>query len=602
MKNRADATSSTTKKAGEALPRWDLSELYSGPDDPRIRKDLNCAAKCAVKLGHSKGQLHKSENLLIALMCDESISALLNRISAYADLACQINLEDEGLSAFRERIDTESQAITNATRFLELEIGAMKEKTFQRLMRNPWLQRFAHHLQRVRVKHCHRLSEQEENLAADKDLSGENVLEALFQNEFAGPDFQLELPKPRMVTEEEAIHCLRSPDRATRADAARGLTAGLEKKKKRLGIIFQGVLRDCEVEDRYRGFTTPEDARNLHNELRGETVETMIQTIVGNYGTVARYFHLKRRLLDLPDFYEWDRYAPLDLKSPPISFAEAKRLVSETFANFDPHFGKICRSAWDWLDAEPRSGKYGGGFCAGIAPGAHPYVLVNFRGEVDDVTTIAHEFGHAVHEVLAGERAKLSGNLNDYNAPASLCEIASIFMELLTFDRLLKELPKEAHFAMLLQQIDGIIGTVFRQATMHRFEGATHRLLRTSGSITADEASEIWQRLQKQMHGDSVQFTEGYKLWWMCVSHFFESPFYVYSYPFGQLLAIALYKRYKEMDQDFMPIYKEILSAGGSRSPYDLLAPLGINLDQPDFWQGGLDYINDLVAKAESLA
>jgi oligoendopeptidase F len=602
VENQTAAATPATEKAKEILPRWNLSELYSGPDDPKIEEDLESAAKNSRKLNRFRGKLHKSENLIVALVCDEEIGEIVNRVSAYADLACQINLNDDMLSALRERIDGKVQAIVNDTRFLELEIGDMKEKAFQRLMRNPSLQRFAHYLQRIRAKHCHRLSEQEENLAADKDLSGENVLEALFQNEFAGPDFQLELPEPRMATEEEVMHCLRHPDRATRADAAKGLTAGLENKKRRLGIIFQGVLRDCEVEDRHRGYATPEAARNLHNELRDETVKTMIQTVVGNYEIVADYFRLKRRLLGLPDFYEWDRYAPLRLESSPITFGEAKRLVSETFADFDPGFGEICQDAWGWLDAEPRSGKYGGGFCANIAPGIHPYVLVNFRGKVEDITTIAHEFGHAVHEVLAGERAKLSGNLNDYHAPISLAEIASIFMELLAFDRLLRELPKETRLAMLLQNIDGMIATVFRQATMHRFEAETHRLLRTSGSITSDEAGEIWQRLQQEMHGDSVQFTEGHKLWWMYIPHFFESPFYVYSYSFGQLLAIALYGRYKAEGRSFVPTYKHILAAGGSRSPYDLLAPLGINLDDPAFWQSGLDSIRGLVTETASLA
>lgn len=175
-------------------------------------------------------------------------------------------------------------------------------------------------------------------------------------------------------------------------------------------------------------------------------------------------------------------------------------------------------------------------------------------------------------------------------------------MESLTFDRLLRNLPKESRLAMLLKNIDGMIATVFRQATMHRFEAETHRLLRAQGSITADEAGDIWQRLQQEMHGDSVQFTNGHKLWWMYIPHFFESPFYVYSYSFGQLLAIALYKRYKEMGPAFVPLYKDILAAGGSKSPYDLFAPLGINLNDRAFWQSGLDYIGQLVAEAETLA
>ncbi len=585
----------------EELPRWNLSDLYSGPDDPRIETDLKSAEDLADQLALYKGRLHEPVQLILALGFYEEISRLIRCVGTYAGLMCQIDLRNEVLSALEKRVEVRVRAIGNQIRFLALEIGAMPATTFQGLMdKNPGLKQFTHCLQKTRAAHVHRLSEGEENLSADKDLSGKNVLESLFDIEFSGSDFQLQLPKPRMVTENEIRGLLRHPDRIMRQDAAAGLTKGLEEKKKRLGLIFQGILRDCATEDQHRGYQAPEDRRNMSNELRDATVDAMVKAVIANYGIVARYFQMKQQLLGFIDFYEWDRYAPLALRvEAPIYFKDTQRIVTEVFEQFDPDFGKIVRQAWNWLDAEPRPGKRSGGFCASIAPGVHPWVLVNFLGKVDDITTIAHEFGHAVHAVLSGEAAK---NINDYQPPVAIAEIASIFMESLTFDTLLASLSTKDRLAMLLQRIDGTLATVFRQATMHRFEAETHRLLRAQGSITTDEIGEIWQRLQREMHGRSVHFTDNHKLWWMYITHFFQYPFYVYSYSFGQLLAIALYRRYKEEGSAFVGQYKEILAAGGSKSPYNLFTPLGINLDDPSFWQGGLDYISGLVTEAESLA
>jgi oligoendopeptidase F len=231
-------------------------------------------------------------------------------------------------------------------------------------------------------------------------------------------------------------------------------------------------------------------------------------------------------------------------------------------------------------------------------PSVHPYVLLNFTGSRRDVLILAHELGHGVHQSLAGARGVFH-----QNTPLTVAETASVFGETLTFGRLLEQTtdPKE-RLSLLAEDIESTIATVFRQVAMHRFEASVHSERRSAGELPPDRIGELWVATQREMFEDSLEITDGYRTWWSYVHHFTASPGYVYAYAYGQLLALSVYQRYVEEGEAFVPRYLDMLAAGGSKSPEELGAIVGVDLTDPGFWSAGLDLIERSLEQAEQAA
>jgi oligoendopeptidase F len=269
-----------------------------------------------------------------------------------------------------------------------------------------------------------------------------------------------------------------------------------------------------------------------------------------------------------------------------FGFAEARELVLDTYASFSPVAGEITRQFFDgrWIDAPIRPSKRGGAFCAYTVPSVHPYVMLNFTARRRDVLTMAHELGHGLHAALARPRG-----IFHQSTPLTLAETASVFGEALGFGRLLDAAssPQE-RLSLLAESLEGAIATVFRQMAMNRFEHLVHTRRRSEGELSVDRINEFWTETQVELLGDAVEVTDGYRTWWSYVPHFITTPGYVYAYAYGQLLALSVYRRYVEQGESFVPRYLELLSAGGSRSPEELGAIVGIDLADPGFWDSGL--------------
>jgi oligoendopeptidase F len=251
-----------------------------------------------------------------------------------------------------------------------------------------------------------------------------------------------------------------------------------------------------------------------------------------------------------------------------------------------------------WIDAPVRPGKRGGAFCAYTVPSVHPYVMLNYTSRRRDVLTLAHELGHGMHAALAQPRGVF-----EQHTPLTLAETASVFGETLVFRRLLDAAETPAsRLALLAENIEGSIATVFRQIAMNRFEDRVHTTRRQEGELSVETFGAHWEASQSEMLGDSVEITEGYKTWWSYVPHFIGTPGYVYAYAYGQLLALSVYGRYLEEGESFVPRYIELLSAGGSRSPEELAAIAGLDLTDPEFWNNGLRLVRDQLEAAEQAA
>jgi oligoendopeptidase F len=366
-----------------------------------------------------------------------------------------------------------------------------------------------------------------------------------------------------------------------------------------LTFVYDTLVQDHLVADRLRRLPHPMAERNLSNEIDQEAVEQMLTVTEANYGVAQRYFRLKARLLGLPRLALHDQYAPVGAVLPPCTFARARDIVLEAFAAFSPRFDDVATRFFDqrWIDAEVRPGKQGGAFCASPSPLLHPYILCNHTDNLRDVLTLAHELGHGLHGWLARKQT-----LFNYDTPLTMAETASVFAEFLVFDHLLRtEADPAVRLALLGGKIEDTCATVFRQTVLTRFEQAAFRR-RAAGRFTTDAMSQDWMGANRPYYGEAVELPDDYGWGWSYIPHFIHSRFYCYSYVFGELLVLSLYRQYKEEGPSFIPRYIALLEAGGSDSPDALLAPLGVDIRRPAFWQRGLDELAGLVAQAEALA
>ena len=350
--------------------------------------------------------------------------------------------------------------------------------------------------------------------------------------------------------------------------------------------------------DRLRHYDDPMTQRHLSNEIDGEAVRTMMSVAEANYDSAHEYFGLKAKLLGLPKLALYDQYAPVGKEVRPFAYERAKDVILSAFESFDPSFKQMVGEffAKNWIDAEIRKGKRGGAFCASPSPQLHPYILCNYDDSLRDVMTVAHELGHGLHGCLSRQQSYFN-----YDTPLTTAETASVFGEMLVFDHLLaQQTDREVQIALLAGKIEDIFATVFRQNVLTRFEELAFAA-RAERRLTPDIVGKLWLEANGRYYGDAIDIPEGYRWGWSYIPHFIHSRFYCYSYVFGQLLVLALYRMYKDEGQSFVPKYIELLEAGGSASPDTLLHPLGVDTHKREFWQKGFDEIRALLGKLSDI-
>ncbi|MDP2106456.1 MAG: M3 family oligoendopeptidase, partial [Desulfobulbaceae bacterium] len=380
-------------------------------------------------------------------------------------------------------------------------------------------------------------------------------------------------------SEEEVLSDLYHADRDIRQEAAHDLTQGLNSQLHILTHITNTLLADKMIDDRLRHYPGWLSAMNLYNEVDDDTVSVLVEAVTSRYDIPARYYQLKKQLLGLDQLCDYDRYAPLPkLPDQLVNWSECRRMVSTAFTGFSKEMGEIAELFFDkrWIHAPLVEGKRGGAFAHPCTPNVHPYIMVNYTGNIRDVSTVAHELGHGIHQHLAAKQGYLNSD-----TPLVLAETASVFAELILFSHQLEELSDPAQrTAFIAQKLESIFATVFRQIAMNRFEELSHTARRQEGELSAERLGVLWRQTQQEMFGDSVTLTDDYGLWWSYIPHFLNSPGYVYSYAFGELLVLALYAKYRENPTAFVPKYLTLLKAGGSQSPQNLLLPFGIDLTE----------------------
>ncbi len=584
--------------------RWDLGDLYTSPEDPQIEHDITQAVNRANQFrSQYQGRVGalEGEQLFAAVAEMEGILELVGRWNSYAELlhASQVDVPRHG--ALLARTQEQASVVRQTLLFFELEWLAQPEEVVRARLSDPTLSRFRHFLESLRRYRPHVLSEPEERILEEKANTGARAFARLFDEVLSRLKFPLRHGgEVRYLNESQVLALLHEPDRSLRRAAATALTESLQENHVLLAFIFNVLTQDHAIDDRLRRYDDPMEARHLANEVDKPTVDALLATCEEHYSLAQRYYRLKRKLLGVEELLDYDRYAPVGEAAPRVSWEQCQGIVLEAFGAFSPRMRDIAELFFRhrWIDAEPRFGKRGGAFSASTVPSVHPYVLLNYTGQLHDVMTTAHELGHGVHQYLARRQGYLQ-----MDTPLTMAETASVFGEMLVFQSLRGKLRDRAqHLSLLCQKIEDIIATVFRQVALTRFEQRLHESRRRHGELPADAIGRIWQEENAKLYGDTVTLTDSYRWWWSYIPHFVHSPFYCYAYAFGELLVLSLFELYAQQGPDFVPVYLALLEAGGSERPEVLLQPLGIDIRQPDFWRLGMRPLERLVAEAEELA
>jgi oligoendopeptidase F len=592
---RARDGHSSYKKGVSAT--WDLSTLYAGPDDPRIAAD-EAAARRGADAFAARHRAHVAEldavHLAEAITTYESLCQQARRPGFYAYLLFAADTQDERARRLVDRTREAALGVANVFTFFELELKAIPDDAFARLVDHPVLADRRHWLGLVRLRRPYTLSEPEERVVNQKNLTGRGALVQLFDELSGSLRFRVD---DRELTGEQVLSLLYEPDRALRE---RAYTAFLDTYATH-GVVWtsvlNGLMQDHRLECELRRVPDPVLPTHLDNEVRPETVHAMMDATERHYELARRYFRSKAKLLRLPRLKNTDLYAPLGEAPRRVAFDEARTLVLDAFASFSPEFAALARDFFErrWIDAAVRPGKRLGAFCASHGPDTNPWVLLSYTDRLRDVATLAHELGHGVHDRLASRHHAL-----DFLPPLTLAETASVFGELTLTRALLDREPRrEVRRALLCAKIEDTIATVFRQNVLTRFEIAAHAR-RTHGPLTADELGELWWTENAKLYGDAVEMIPAYRWGWSYIPHFVHSRFYCYAYVFGELLVLALYQRHREEGTAFVPRYLELLASGGSEAPDVVLGRLGFRIDEPSFWDRGFAVVRDLLGELET--
>jgi oligoendopeptidase F len=581
--------------------RWDLSDLYASSDDARLARDAASVHERAEKLAAAhRGQVARlSAAELAGLLGEyEALLAAAYRPSAYASLLFAADTSDEAAQALLGRTREEIARVSTQLRFLDVELKTADAAGFDAWVAAPELAAYRHYLRAVRRYAPHTLSEAEENLGTLKSLTGAAAWSQLYDEVSAQIRVPVELDvEQRELTVDEARALRSRPDRNLRERAVRAIHESYAARSHVLGYTFNTLLQDHKIEIGLRAYETPMAPTLLDDELDSAIAESLMSTTERNYPLAQRYYQAKARALGLSDFASHDLLAPLPGGERKVDFDEGKRLVLDSFRSFSPEFAQIAEQhfARRWIDVMPRPGKRGGAFCAAWLPALHPYVLTNYAGRLEDVSTVAHELGHAIHFTLAGRKQTL---LN-YGPTTPMAETASVFGEIVLGKRLLEsERDPAVRRSLLAMRIEDIVATVYRQVMYTRFEQRAHAR-RAEGVVPVDEYGALWREESARLYGEAVRLSELDRWGWIAIPHFVHSRFYCYSYAYGQLLVLALYRRYLDEGERFVPRYMELLAGGGSGTPEELLGRVGIDLRAPNFWQQGFDALADLVAEFE---
>jgi len=582
----------------EALPQWNLNDLYSGPESDELKADLDALEKKAIAFAAAfKGKIGEMDGHALggAIAEYEDFSEIAGRIMSYAQLLFAGDMSNPDMGRFYQTMQEKITDIATHTLFFELEINRLSEAELKELLQAPETAKYGPWLRDIGVYREHQLSDELEKLLLEKQVTGKASWVRLFEETMAELRFPVD---GKDLTASEVFDKLSSKDREVRKAAGLSIGKVLQDNVRTFSLITNTLAKDKEIEDRWRGFEKPVSSRNKSNLVEDEVVDALTSSVKESYGDLShRYYSLKAKWMGYGKLEFWDRNAPLpDDDDTRIPWSEAKERVLSAYGAFAPEMADIAKGFFDkrWIDAEPRAGKDSGAFSHPTVPSAHPYILMNYHGKTRDVMTLAHELGHGVHQVLAAEQGPLLSE-----TPLTLAETASVFGEMLTFRGVIDgETDPKRRRVLLAGKVEDMLNTVVRQVAFYEFERLVHDK-RREGELSPDDLGDIWMQVQNESLGEAFNFTDDYRTFWSYIPHFVHTPFYVYAYAFGDCLVNSLYDVFADGHDGFQEKYLEMLRAGGTLRHKELLAPFGLDATDPSFWKRGLKVVSGFIDELE---
>jgi oligoendopeptidase F len=584
-----------------SLSRWSLNDLFPAHDSKEMKSALKTVENQVAEFEKLREKLVpeiSEKTFLDFLQRYEKMTRLAVRIGQYAGLWFSEDSQNQQAQTFQATVDQLSAELQNRTMFFSLWWKELDDKNAERLLKTSG--EFEYFLQQIRNFKPYTLSEAEEKIVNIKNVTGMNALTNLYSSITDRYVFNVEVDgETKGMTRGELMKNVYSPDGDLRARAYQELYRVYGNDGPILGQMYQTMARDYYNENiDTRKFSSPISVRNLSNDIPDEVVETLLDVAQENARVFQRFFKFKAKLLGVDKLRRYDIYAPVAKSTKEYDYNTAVNLTLDAFNEFDPKLAQLSRKVFaeKHVDSEVRPGKRGGAFCSSGDPALSPYVLLSYNNGARDVQTLAHEFGHAIHAMLASHH-----NVFNFHSTLPLAETASTFGEMLLVDRMLaEESDPEVRRDILFSQVDDAYATIMRQIFFALFERDAHGMVQ--GGAAVDDLSAAYMKNLSTQFGDSLSVADEFKWEWVSIPHIYFYPFYVYSYAFGQLLVFSLYQQYKSEGDSFKPRYLELLSSGGSKSPEDILKKAGVNMRDAAFWQGGFDVVSNMVSELEKLS
>jgi oligoendopeptidase F len=588
---------------------WDLSELVD-KEKNNIKNYLKILHYDVKKFKENRQLLNdniSSQKFSKMLSQLETISEKLNMVLGFAHLQYSSDTSSNQYSAFVTEMELLSTEISNNLIFFDIWFKqTLKEKDANRIIQtiDPIYKYFLIH---KRVLGKYTLSENEEKIVNILEVTGPNALVKIYDRMTNNFEFILEIKtnnkikRKKILNKEKLMSLVRSNKSEERKAAYKSLFNVYKNNSGVLGEIYLNLIVQWHDENiKIRGFDSPISVRNVYNDISDNVVSTLLDTCKKNSFIFHKYFNLKAKMLKLKKLERYHLYAPLVKKGiiqKKYTYEQAVNIVLNVFESFEPKFRDYAETVFNknHVDAEIRKGKMSGAFCSTISPKLTPYVLLNYDGMYRDISTMAHEFGHAVHSICSSNLP-----IAVSHAPLPLAETASVFAEMLLNEKLAEEMTEQERSILLAEQIDDMYATIMRQSYFTLFEIDAHnKVIENNANI--DNISSLYQKNLQDQFGNSVIISDDFMWEWTYIPHFYHTPFYCYAYAFGNLLVLSLFQMYKKEGKSFIPKYLNLLSAGGSKNPETLLTEIGFDISKKRFWQQGFDLLSEKIDDLEKI-
>lgn len=588
------------------LPEWDLTDLYSNLNDPALKRDKKDIENMVNKFNQKyKGKIN-SLNLTPDFLhqCLNDYENVLEKEILYSNYFYYLyakNTQSEKISKKYQQAKEFSIWVREQTVWLELEWIELDDKKAKEILNNRKLKDFKHYLAHERDFKPYRLSEREEQILAKKSQTSTQAFVQLYDLIDNGINFELTIDgkTKKLSSSELSPYLTHHPNRKIRQQAAQALTKGIKEHQRVFSFILNNLLLDKKIHDQIRGYDYPQQTTFLEYEVSKKIVENLVATIEKNYSISEKFYLAKKKFLDYEKLHEWDRYSSIYKADKEYSWDQAKKIILISFEDFSPKFAQVAKKFFDnhWIDAKVVKGKRNGAFCSYGTPSTHPYILVNYTNKIKDVLTLAHELGHGIHHYLSRDQKLLQ-----YWSSTAVAEIASIFAESLVFENLFQQLDdKKIKIDLLSDHLQSAFASIFRQNAFFLYETDIHQHYRRKGELSIEQFSDYYQQRLQAMFGKGLKLTEQHKFWWIPVLHFYHFNFYVFTYAIGNLITYSLIDQYKKSSRKFVDQYINALKLGGSKKPKEIVSTMGLNIEQKEFWQQGLDYLDQLVVDFKNL-